>query len=329
MTLINIDIRHPNVNGELVNVYGEVEFTPSRRHNSGNSVVLPVGFKVTLDGFPLTIDVIANTSEYCWAVVERTRDENTEYDLHRRYVTVPESDNVISYNDLTNVDPTSFEPEPTGNYPLDGMIVTGSVVDGDLILSTYGGGEVNAGFVQGPQGIQGEQGPQGERGLQGEQGIQGFTGDKGDTGERGPQGETGPIGATGPQGIQGIQGIKGDTGPAGATGSRGPQGLQGETGPQGPIGPTGPQGPQGLTGATGARGATGAKGDKGDTGATGSQGISAYQVALTHGFQGTEQEWLDYLNGTLALETHILDETPHPAYDDASSFLLLFENGLV
>ena len=107
----------------------------------------------------------------------------------------------------------------------------------------------------------------GERGPQGEQGIQG---------EQGPQGERGP------QGPQGIQGEKGATG---ATGAQGPRGPQGERGPQGP------QGIQGETGATGATGATGPQGPQGVQGVQGVEGKSAYQIAVEHGYTGTEAEY--------------------------------------
>ena len=50
----------------------------------------------------------------------------------------------------------------------------------------------------------------------------------------------------------------------------------------------------------------GEKGDKGDTGAPGSDGLdgangvdgkSAYDIAVAHGFVGTEAEWLESLKG--------------------------------
>lgn len=65
-------------------------------------------------------------------------------------------------------------------------------------------------------------------------------------------------------------------------------GPQGETGAAGPVGP---QGPQGETGATGQTGATGAAGD------TGASGLSAYEIAVDNGFEGTQGEWLLSLRG--------------------------------
>lgn len=41
----------------------------------------------------------------------------------------------------------------------------------------------------------------------------------------------------------------------------------------------------------------GDKGEKGDPGEKGDAGLSAYEIAVKNGFEGTEQEWLDSLNG--------------------------------
>lgn len=67
-------------------------------------------------------------------------------------------------------------------------VVDGNVVDDDLILTTFGGTDINAGNVRGPQGPTGPAGaPGGPPGPQGEQG---------ETGPAGPTGATGPIGPT-------------------------------------------------------------------------------------------------------------------------------------
>jgi len=84
----------------------------------------------------------------------------------------------------------------------------------------------------------------------------------------------------------GTPGPVGPQGPAGPTGAPGPQGIPGATGAQGPIGLTGPAGPQGGAGANGANGLQGAN------------GLSAYQVAVSNGFTGTETQWLASLVGT-------------------------------
>lgn len=122
-------------------------------------------------------------------------------------------------------------------------------------------------------------------------------GPKGDTGEQGPQGERGLQGEPGEKGDQGIQGEKGDPGEKGDTGLQGPKGATGEQGPAGPKGDTGAQGEQGP------------KGDTGEAGPKGEDGASAYQIAVSNGFVGTEQQWLASLKGdpgTVELSDSIL-----------------------
>ena len=94
----------------------------------------------------------------------------------------------------------------------------------------------------------------------------------------------GLIGPTGPEGPQG---------PAGADSS-----VPGPQGPKGDIGPTGPEGPQGPAGAdSSVPGPQGDQGVPGNDGADGSDGDSAYEIWISHGNTGTEQ---DYINSFLA-----------------------------
>ena len=66
----------------------------------------------------------------------------------------------------------------------------------------------------------------------------------------------------------------------GLQGPQGEQGIQGETGEQGPQGETGPQGAQGI------------RGIQGPEGPEGPEGKSAYEIAVEHGYEGTEEQWL-------------------------------------
>ena len=93
------------------------------------------------------------------------------------------------------------------------------------------------------------------------------------------------IGPAGPTGPAGTEGPTGPTGPAGTEGPTGPTGPAGTAGPTGPTGPAGPDGPEGPTGPTG------------PTGPAGSEGPSAYAVAVSEGFVGTEAQWLASLVG--------------------------------
>lgn len=67
----------------------------------------------------------------------------------------------------------------------------------------------------------------------------------------------------------------------GVQGPQGPEGLQGPTGAQGPIGPAGPTGPEGPTGETGPI------------------GLSAYEIWLSNGHSGSEQDFLTSLQGEI------------------------------
>lgn len=45
-------------------------------------------------------------------------------------------------------------------------------------------------------------------------------------------------------------------------------------------------------------GPMGPKGDRGDVGAPGKTGLSAYDMAVMHGFVGNERDWLDSLKAS-------------------------------
>jgi len=146
-------------------------------------------------------------------------------------------------------------------------------------------------------GTPGTPGPAGPQGIQG---VAGPTGATGATGPVGPQGPIGLTGATGSQGLPGIQGVAGPTGATGATGAIGPvgpQGAQGLPGTNGTNGVDGAVGATGLQGLQGIQGVAGPIGAQGLPGTNGTNGSSAYQVALTNGFVGSESQWLASLAG--------------------------------
>lgn len=83
------------------------------------------------------------------------------------------------------------------------------------------------------------------------------------------------------------QGFKGDL-------SAWLESLRGPQGEQGPAGKDGERGPQGLPGADGKQGPAG---QPGQPGKDGKDGQSAYQIAVTNGFSGSETDWLASLKG--------------------------------
>lgn len=161
-------------------------------------------------------------------------------------------------------------------------------------------------------------GNNGKPGPQGPQGIPGPKGDKGDTGKDGKPGKDGTaptisISDNSTWVINGVdtgqptRGPKGDNGSGGtstkidirngywyvdgvSTGIKA-EGKDGAHGAQGPTGPAGPKGDKGDPGVPGVQG------PKGDTGSAGKNGESAYQLAVQHGYTGTEADWLASLKG--------------------------------
>lgn len=73
----------------------------------------------------------------------------------------------------------------------------------------------------------------------------------------------------------------------------------------GADGAPGPAGPQGIQGEPGPAGPAGANGIDGTIGAPGPQGVagpSAYQIAVSNGFVGNEQDWLNSLWGPQGIQ---------------------------
>lgn len=158
-------------------------------------------------------------------------------------------------------------------------------------------GAAGAAGPTGPTGATGSTGPAGATGPTGATGSAGAAGSTGATGPTGPAGSTGSAGAAGATGPTGPTGVTGSAGAAGAVGATGPTGVTGSAGSTGAAGATGPTGPTGVTGSTGSAGAVGATGPTGVAGDDGDAGLSAYEVALTEGFVGSEAAWLASLVG--------------------------------
>ena len=203
-------------------------------------------------------------------------------------------------------------------------------------------GEPGMDGAEGPQGepgMDGAEGPQGEPGMDGAEGPQGASAyevwldHEGSgtieeflislVGETGPQGEPGMDGAQGPQGEPGMDGVQGPQGEPGMDGAQGPQGepgMDGAQGPQGEPGMDGAQGPQGEPGMDGAQGPQGepgmdgAQGPQGEPGMDGAQGASAYEIWLSLGNTGSEQDFLDYLSGNAAFAP-----STHGVFDSESN----------
>lgn len=148
-------------------------------------------------------------------------------------------------------------------------------------------------WIESVKGVKGDKGDKGDQGEVGPIGPQGLTGLTGPVGPRGATGPVGPIGPEGPQGIQGVKGEKGDTGSIGLTGPQGSPGPKGDMGIQGPMGE---RGPIGLTGKPGA---------------IGPKGLSAYEVWLTMGHTGTENDFYNWIGTLVQLPAGLFNRPIH------------------
>ena len=106
----------------------------------------------------------------------------------------------------------------------------------------------------------------------------------------------------------GAQGPQGDPGMDGAQGPQGDPGMDGAQGPQGEPGMDGAQGPQGEPGMDGAQG------PQGEPGEMGIAGSSAYEIWLSLGNTGSEQDFIDYLSGNAAFAP-----STHGVFDSESN----------
>lgn len=97
--------------------------------------------------------------------------------------------------------------------------------------------------------------------------------------------------------FDGADGLDGKDGVDGIDGKDGIDGINGVDGKDGLNGKDGVDGKDGLNGKDGVDGVKGDTGEKGDTGKQGLKGESAYEVAVSEGYDGTVTEWLTSLVG--------------------------------
>ena len=165
-------------------------------------------------------------------------------------------------------------------------------IDMNINENTEFTADLSLGILKGDPGAtgpQGEKGDKGEKGESGKDGAPGIQGPKGDPGEKGADGKDGKDGAHGAKGDPGLTAYELAT-LSGFVGSRA-EWLASLKGSKGDAGPAGPAGPQGI------QGAAGHAGPQGIQGTAGKDGKSAYEIAITNGFTGTEAEWLESLKG--------------------------------
>lgn len=121
MTVVHIDLRGAD---DLPVVSGSVLFSPTRRLHIDDDVddhiILPIPFIVDLVEGEADVELMPTEANvWAWSVIERVKKGI------RRYVTVPDTTDVLDYGDLLDVDPTTLQPyEPTSTI---GQLLAGKI----------------------------------------------------------------------------------------------------------------------------------------------------------------------------------------------------------
>lgn len=100
MTNIRFRILIPPATGAI----GTITACPTARRTTVDGIVLPVGLAIIIAGATVTRDFAPTSDTWVWQFVEGITGGKT------RYCTVPDSVSTIDYEDLEDVDPTSFTP---------------------------------------------------------------------------------------------------------------------------------------------------------------------------------------------------------------------------
>lgn len=108
MTQIHISIRKPKTGG-LDPVTGLMRFRPVRRHfDAAKNLIIAASFDADLsETGELTVDLLPTTSAFVWQVVELADSPQA----YTRYVEVPDSQAMVEYADLVEVDAATFVPK--------------------------------------------------------------------------------------------------------------------------------------------------------------------------------------------------------------------------
>ena len=106
MTTVHFQIGRPSRDGPEPS-RGELWLIPTRRIAVGKTVILPAPCVIPLDRGEATAQLTPTDPRWCWKIVEHTPGGGT------RHVSVPDSDQLIEYADLDDIDPRTLKTRIT------------------------------------------------------------------------------------------------------------------------------------------------------------------------------------------------------------------------
>jgi Repeat of unknown function (DUF5907) len=107
VTTIRLGVLHPTGTAADARSLGVLEFEATARRVVDGDVVLPAPFSVTLSATEdVTRELAPTTSEWVWKVLERVTGGANGW----RYLAIPDSEAVLDYAALVEVDPATLDP---------------------------------------------------------------------------------------------------------------------------------------------------------------------------------------------------------------------------
>ena len=105
MSKVHVSLHRDAAHGKAP-ITGPMRFAPSRRRSDGQDIILPAGFDVDLVDGEAIVELDATGPDWCW-----TAYEPTIRGIIRSFL-VPDvpDDEVLEYEGLPDVDPTTLEP---------------------------------------------------------------------------------------------------------------------------------------------------------------------------------------------------------------------------
>lgn len=107
MSRVHVSLHRDAAHGKAA-IRGPMRFAPSKRRSDGADIILPAGFDVDLVDGEAVVELDATGPDWCWTAYEPTLRGAI------RSFSVPEAgdDEVLEYEGLADVDPSTLEPSP-------------------------------------------------------------------------------------------------------------------------------------------------------------------------------------------------------------------------